>query len=62
MIFCKLNGTTIKAVEKSEAEGTALKRLPLLPEVANAAVLMASDYAGSITAPAVDANCGDIVD
>ena len=44
------------------AEETALKRFPLLSEVANAAVLMASDYASAITATAADASCGDIVD
>lgn len=60
--LAKLNGTTMEAVEKSEAERTALKRLPLLHEVANAAVLMASEYASAITATATDATCGDIVD
>jgi len=60
--LAKLKGITKEAFEKSEAEGMALKRLPLLPEVANAAVLMASDYASAITATAADASCGDIVD
>lgn len=60
--LAKLNGTTVEAVVKAEGEGMALKRLPLLREVANAAVLMASDYASAITATAADASCGDIVD
>jgi NAD(P)-dependent dehydrogenase (short-subunit alcohol dehydrogenase family) len=60
--LAKVNGTTKEAVEKSLAEETALKRLPLLYEVANAAVLMASDYASAITATAADVSCGDIVD
>lgn len=60
--LAKLSGTTMEAVEKAEAEGTALKRLPRLHEVANAAVLLASEYASAITATAANATCGDIVD
>lgn len=60
--LARVNGTTREAVEKSFAEEAALKRLPLLHEVANAAVLLASDYASAITATATDATCGDIVD
>lgn len=60
--LAKVNGTTAKAVEKSQAVGTALKRLPLLREVANTAVLMASDYASAITATVVNVSSGDIVD
>lgn len=64
-VFAELaavNKTTKEEVEKSLAEDTALKRLPLLKEVGNAAVLLASDYASAITATAVDASCGEIVD
>jgi len=45
-----------------EIPSSALRRLPLLTEVANASVLLASDYASAITATAVDATCGEIVD
>lgn|SRR2546425_653090 len=61
-ILAKVRGTTKGAVEKSEAERTALKRAPLNAEVANAAVLMASDYASAITATVVNASCGELVD
>ncbi len=60
--LAKLRGTTAKEFENSLAVENALKRLPLLPEVANAAVLLASDYASAITGTVEDASCGDIVD
>lgn len=60
--LAKIRGTTKEAVEKSEAERTALKRTPLTTEVANAAVLMASDYASAITATTINASCGELVD
>ncbi len=60
--LAKIKGTTKEAVEKSEAEKTALKRAPVNAEVANAAVLMASDYASAITATTVNASCGELVD
>ena len=58
----KARGTTRDAVEKSLAEATAFKRLPLLQEVANAAVFIASDYASAITATTINASNGEIVD
>jgi 3-oxoacyl-[acyl-carrier protein] reductase len=61
-ILAKVRGTTKGVVEKSEAERTALKRAPLNAEVANAGVLMASDYASAITATTVNASCGELVD
>jgi 3-oxoacyl-[acyl-carrier protein] reductase len=60
--FAKVRGTTREAVEKAEGERTALKRIPLVAEVANAAVLMASDYASAITATTVNASGGELVD
>jgi 3-oxoacyl-[acyl-carrier protein] reductase len=60
--LARVSGTTKDEVEKSLAQDTALKRLPLLKEVANTAALLASDYASAITATAVDASCGEIVD
>jgi NAD(P)-dependent dehydrogenase (short-subunit alcohol dehydrogenase family) len=61
-ILAKVRGTTKEAIEKSEAERTALKRAPVNAEVANAAVLIASDYASAITATTVNASCGELVD
>jgi NAD(P)-dependent dehydrogenase (short-subunit alcohol dehydrogenase family) len=43
-------------------EMTLLKRLPSLADVGNVAVLMASDYAGSITGTVANMTCGQIVD
>ena len=60
--LAKVGGTTKEEVEKSEAKQLALKRLPQVREVANAMVLMASDYASAITATAVYASCGEVVD
>ena len=60
--LAKLRGTTFQAIADSEAQNTALKRPPLLPEVANAAVLIASDYASAITATTVNASSGELVD
>jgi hypothetical protein len=39
-----------------------LKRLPKLHEVANAAVLMASDHASAITAAVTNITCGELAD
>jgi 3-oxoacyl-[acyl-carrier protein] reductase len=60
--MAKLRGTTFQAIANEEAQITALKRAPLLPEVANAAVLIASDYASAITATTANASCGELVD
>jgi NAD(P)-dependent dehydrogenase (short-subunit alcohol dehydrogenase family) len=60
--LAKLRGTTFQAIADSEAQNTALKRAPLLPEVANAAVLIASDYASAVTATTVNASSGELVD
>jgi 3-oxoacyl-[acyl-carrier protein] reductase len=60
--LAKLRGTSPEAIAKEEAQVTALKRAPMLPEVANAAVLMASDYASAITATTINASCGELVD
>ena len=61
-LLAKARGTTKEQVERQEAEQTALKRSPRLTEVANAAVLIASDYASAITATPVNASCGELVD
>ncbi len=61
-ILAKRDGTTAAEVERLEAQVTATKRLPRLPEVANAAVLLASDYASAITATTANASNGELVD
>ncbi len=60
--LAEVRGTTKEQVEKAEADHTALKRSPLIDEVANAAVIIASDYASAITATPVNASCGEMVD
>jgi len=60
--LARRQGITKEEFERKEAVELALKRLPLLAEVANTAVLMASDYASAITATAINASNGDIVD
>lgn len=60
--LAKLRGTTFQAIADEEAKVTALKRPPMLSDVANAAVLIASDYASGITATVVNASCGELVD
>ena len=60
--LARVRGTTKEAVEKEQAQITSLKRLPRMAEVANAAVMMASDYASAITATPVNATCGELVD
>ncbi len=44
------------------ASRTLLKRLPKLAEIGNAAALLASDYAGSMTAAVANVNCGVVAD
>ena len=60
--LAKQKGVTFEEFTRSEAEVTALKRLPLTTEVANAAALIASDYASTITATVVNASSGELVD
>jgi 3-oxoacyl-[acyl-carrier protein] reductase len=60
--LAEVRGISREEVEKAEAVRTALKRLPRVAEVAKTAAIIASDYASAITATAVNASCGDIVD
>ncbi|TCC37505.1 SDR family oxidoreductase [Kribbella capetownensis] len=43
-------------------EKTALRRLPMLADVANVAVLLASDHAAAITAEIANVTCGELYD
>jgi len=60
--LAQVRGTTKEAVEKEQAAHTALKRSPRILEVANTAVLLASDYASAITATPVNASAGEMLD
>jgi hypothetical protein len=44
------------------AERTVLRWLPHLAEVANAAVLAASDHASALTAGVLNLTCGELAD
>jgi 3-oxoacyl-[acyl-carrier protein] reductase len=55
-------GLSQEEFERRFAEKTMLKRLPRLAEVANAAVLMASNRASAITGAIMNVTCGEIAD
>jgi len=55
-------GISREEYEAGMAQGTQLKRLPKLAEVANVAVLMASDHASAITGAVANVTCGEIMD
>ena len=58
------NGKPVEAwlAESPMAEGTLLKRLPRLFEVAETAAFLASDRAGAMTGAVVNLSCGAVVD
>ena len=58
----KLAGVTLEAFEARIAEKTMLRHMPKMAEVANAAVLAASDLASSMTAAVLNCTCGEIAD
>ena len=55
-------GISRDAFESNLAEQTILKRLPRVAEFANAAVIMASEYASAFTGAAANVNCGQVID
>jgi len=58
----KAAGVTREVFEARIAEKTMLKRMPKMAEIADAAVLAASDKASSITAAVINTTCGEIAD
>ncbi|HUQ10285.1 MAG TPA: SDR family oxidoreductase [Steroidobacteraceae bacterium] len=58
----KVAGVTRETFEARIAEKTMLRRMPLMAEIANLAVLAASDRASSLTAAVLNATCGEIAD
>jgi NAD(P)-dependent dehydrogenase (short-subunit alcohol dehydrogenase family) len=58
----KVAGVSREAFEARIAEKTMLRRMPRMAEVANAAVLMASDQASAVTAAVLNLTCGEIAD
>jgi 3-oxoacyl-[acyl-carrier protein] reductase len=61
-VHAEKEGVSREKFEKDFAQRTMLKRLPMLAEVANAAVLMASDNASAITGAVANVTCGELVD
>lgn len=61
-LHAKNAGIPWEAFEATLGERTLLKRLPKLAEVANTAVLMASEYASAVTGAVANVTCGEIVD
>jgi NAD(P)-dependent dehydrogenase (short-subunit alcohol dehydrogenase family) len=61
-IHAKSEGVSREEFDRQFAEKTMLKRLPLLHEIANAAVIMASDKASAATAAVINLTCGEIAD
>lgn len=61
-VHAEQRGISPEAFEASLAEITLLKRMPRLAEVAGAAVLMASDYASSMTGAVANVTCGATLD
>lgn len=55
-------GITREEFEAGIASQSLLKRMPRVAEFANAAVVMASDYASAFTGAAANVNCGEVVD
>jgi NAD(P)-dependent dehydrogenase (short-subunit alcohol dehydrogenase family) len=55
-------GVSREVFEARIAEKTMLRRMPRVAEIADAAVLMASDRASGITAAVANVTCGEIAD
>lgn len=58
----RLAGVSRETFESRIAEKTMLKRMPRMAEVADAAVLVASDRASAITAAVTNVTCGELAD
>jgi 3-oxoacyl-[acyl-carrier protein] reductase len=58
----RLAGVTREAFEARIAEKTLLRRMPRMSEIANAAVLFASDRASAMTAAVANLTCGELAD
>jgi 3-oxoacyl-[acyl-carrier protein] reductase len=61
-LHAKNAGITREEFETGFATRTMLKRLPRLHEIANTAVLIASDKASAITAAVINVTCGELAD
>jgi NAD(P)-dependent dehydrogenase (short-subunit alcohol dehydrogenase family) len=55
-------GVSLEEFKARIAEKTMLKRMPMVAEIASAAVIMASDRASAVTAAVTNLTCGEIAD
>lgn len=62
MLRASEGGITLAEFERQAGAGAPLRHLPALAEVADAAVLLASDYARAMTATSANVTCGLHVD
>jgi len=53
---------SVEQFEKRFAQSTLLKRLPLLKEIANMAVLVSSEKASALTSAIINVTCGELSD
>jgi NAD(P)-dependent dehydrogenase (short-subunit alcohol dehydrogenase family) len=61
-IHAGLQGISRAEFDRKAGEGTMLRHLPSLAEVAGAAVIMASDHARAMTAAVANVTCGQLAD
>ena len=61
-LHVRATGRTMADLDASSGSDTLLGRLPRVAEVANAAAIMASDYASAMTGVIANVTCGYIVD
>jgi enoyl-[acyl-carrier-protein] reductase (NADH) len=59
-LLAKNEGVSREAFERKMGEDTLLKHLPSVAEIADAAVLMASDYSRGMTGTLFNVTCGQI--
>jgi 3-oxoacyl-[acyl-carrier protein] reductase len=58
----RLGNQSVEEFERQFAQNTMLKRLPLLKEIADMAVLVSSDKASALTSAIVNVTCGELSD
>jgi NAD(P)-dependent dehydrogenase (short-subunit alcohol dehydrogenase family) len=61
-LHARLDGISREEFDRRAGEGAALRRLPLLADVAGAAVLLASDRARAMTGAIANVTCGQLLD
>lgn len=61
-LIAQKQGITFEEFTAQAANGIPLRHLPSLAEVANAAVLAASDYASAMTGAVINVTCGQVLD